>query len=528
VINLGVPDVASDVLIIGSGIAGLSLALKIADFAQVVIITKKEKAESNTNYAQSGIAAVLSSSDSFEKHVEDTLNCGDGLSKKAVAEKIVREAPARIKELTELGVRFSQTSKGDFDLGMEGGHSRRRVAHVKDLTGKEIEYVLLNAVAKTRSIKLYENHIAINLVVKDNRCLGCYALDTVNSEVRNFNSKLTVLATGGIGRIYLHTTNPEIATGDGIAMAYRGGATIMNMEFTQFHPTYLFHPKEESFLISEALRGEEAVLQDNSGRQFMMNYHPMKELAPRDVVARAIDQELKKSGEDHVFLDISFKDSRFVRSRFPGIYEKCLSFGIDITKNPIPVVPAAHYCCGGVHTNIAGETDVENLFAIGETACTGFHGANRLASNSLLEAVVCSHYAAKRCNEILRDESPLQHFVPWESGNAVNVDEAVVITQNRDEIRRLMWNYVGIVRSNKRLTRAKKRITLLREEINQYYWDFIITEELIELRNMVLVAELIIDSAISRKESRGIHYSLDYPQKSSNIQDTFLKKLHTR
>ncbi|MGD8564823.1 MAG: L-aspartate oxidase [Candidatus Bathyarchaeota archaeon] len=525
---MGVPDVASDVLIIGSGIAGLSLALKIADFAQVVIITKKEKAESNTNYAQSGIAAVLSSSDSFEKHVEDTLNCGDGLSKKAVAEKIVREAPARIKELTELGVRFSQTSKGDFDLGMEGGHSRRRVAHVKDLTGKEIEYVLLNAVAKTRSIKLYENHIAINLVVKDNRCLGCYALDTVNSEVRNFNSKLTVLATGGIGRIYLHTTNPEIATGDGIAMAYRGGATIMNMEFTQFHPTYLFHPKEESFLISEALRGEEAVLQDNSGRQFMMNYHPMKELAPRDVVARAIDQELKKSGEDHVFLDISFKDSRFVRSRFPGIYEKCLSFGIDITKNPIPVVPAAHYCCGGVHTNIAGETDVENLFAIGETACTGFHGANRLASNSLLEAVVCSHYAAKRCNEILRDESPLQHFVPWESGNAVNVDEAVVITQNRDEIRRLMWNYVGIVRSNKRLTRAKKRITLLREEINQYYWDFIITEELIELRNMVLVAELIIDSAISRKESRGIHYSLDYPQKSSNIQDTFLKKLHTR
>ena len=523
---MGVPDVASDVLIIGSGIAGLSLALKIADFAQVVIITKKEKAESNTNYAQSGIAAVLSSSDSFEKHVEDTLNCGDGLSKKAVAEKIVQEAPTRIKELTELGVRFSQTPTGDFDLGMEGGHSKRRVAHVKDLTGKEIEYVLLNAVAKTPSIKLYENHIAINLVVKDNRCLGCYALNTVNSEVRNFNSKLTVLATGGIGRIYLHTTNPEIATGDGIAMAYRGGATIMNMEFTQFHPTYLFHPKEESFLISEALRGEGAVLQDNNGRHFMLDYHPMKELAPRDVVARAIDQELKKSGEDHVFLDISFKDSGFVRSRFPGIHEKCLSFGIDITKSPIPVVPAAHYCCGGVRTNIAGETDVESLFAIGETACTGFHGANRLASNSLLEAVVCSHYAAKRCSEILSEESTLQHFVPWESGNAVNVDEAVVITQNRDEIRRLMWTYVGIVRSNKRLTRAKKRITLLREEINQYYWDFIITADLIELRNMALVAELIIDSAISRKESRGIHYSLDYPQKSSNIQDTFLKKLH--
>jgi L-aspartate oxidase len=527
--NLGSLDVASDILVIGSGIAGLSFALKMADFYEVVVITKKEKAESNTNYAQSGIAAVLSPSDSLGKHVKDTLDCGDGLNERIVVEKVVSEGPARIQELVELGVKFSRTADGGFDLGMEGGHSRRRVVHVKDLTGKDVESALLNAVAETPSIKLFENHVAINLIVKENFCLGCYALDTENSIVKNFVSKITALATGGIGRIYLYTTNPEIATGDGIAMAYRAGTSIMNMEFTQFHPTYLYQPKEGSFLISEALRGEGAVLRDKRGRQFMADYHPKKELAPRDVVARAIDQELKKSGDNYVLLDISFKDSKFVRSRFPGIYEKCLSFGIDITKNPVPVVPAAHYCCGGVRTNIAGETDIKNLFVIGETACTGLHGANRLASNSLLEALVCSHFAAARCLELLKRGPLLQSFEPWESGNAVDIDEAVVITQNRDEIRSLMWNYVGIVRSNKRLTRAKKRITLLQEEINQYYWDFIITADLIELRNMALVAELIIDSAILRKESRGIHYSLDFPQKLPVAHNTLLKKngVHT-
>jgi len=524
VINLGSSDVVSDILVVGSGIAGLSFALKIADFAQVVIITKKEKAESNTNYAQSGIAAVFSPSDSLEKHVKDTLDCGDGLSKRDVVEKVVKEGPTRIQELVKLGVEFSRTPTGKLDLGREGGHSRRRVVHAKDLTGKEVESALLNAVANSPSIKLYENQAAINLVAKRNRCLGCYAFDTENSVVRNFVSKITVLATGGIGRIYLHTTNPDIATGDGIAMAYRAGATLMNMEFTQFHPTYLYQPREDSFLISEALRGEGAVLRDKSGREFMGDYHPMKELAPRDIVARAIDQELKKSGDNFVYLDISLKDPKFIRSRFPGIYEKCLSFGIDISKHPIPVVPAGHYCCGGVRTTIGGETDVTNLFVIGEAACTGLHGANRLASNSLLEALVCAHYAAKRCRELLKKGPSLQSFAPWESGNAVDIDEAVVITQNRDEIRRLMWNYVGIVRSNKRLTRAKKRIALLREEINQYYWDFIITADLVELRNMALVAELIIDSAILRKESRGIHYSLDYPQKSPEAQDTLLKK----
>ena len=515
-------DVVSDVLVIGSGIAGLSFALKMADSAQVVLITKKDKAESNTNYAQSGIAAVVSPSDSFEAHVKDTLLCGDGLSKRAVVEKIVREGPARIQELIELGVRLTRTATGKLDLGMEGGHSRRRVVHSKDLTGQEIEAALLNAVDKNPSIKLFENQIAINLAIKQNRCLGCYALDTKNSVVRNFTAKITVLATGGIGRVYLHTTNPDIATGDGIAMAYRAGATIMNMEFTQFHPTYLYHPNKESFLISEALRGEGAVLRDKRGRQFMGDYHPMKELAPRDIVARAIDQELKKSGDNCVFLDTSLRDSNFVRSRFPGIYEKCLSFGIDITENPIPVVPASHYCCGGVRTTISGETDAKNLLAIGETACTGIHGANRLASNSLLEALVVSHYAAKRCKQLLKKKPLLQSFAPWEPGTAVDIDEAVVITQNRDEIRRLMWNYVGVVRSNKRLRRAKKRIALLQKEINQYYWDFIVTADLIELRNMALVAELIIDSAILREESRGIHYSLDYPQKLPVAKDTLL------
>jgi L-aspartate oxidase len=517
-------DIISDVLVIGSGISGLYFALKMAKHASVVIITKKEKAESNTNYAQGGIAAVFSIKDSFEDHVRDTLTCGDGLCKRDIVEEIVRTGPIHVQELVNLGVNFSRKANGQFDLGREGGHSKRRIVHVKDLTGQEVEQTLLNAVTEHPSIQLMENQIAINLVLKKNKCVGCYVLDREKAVIQNFVTKITVLATGGIGRVYLHTSNPDIATGDGIAMAYRAGATVMNMEFTQFHPTYFYRPNEASFLISEALRGEGAILKDKRGRQFMREHHPMGELAPRDTVARTIDQELKKSGDKYVFLDISFKDPQFVRSRFPGIFEKCLSFGIDITKDPIPVVPAAHYCCGGVKTTIAGETDVKNLFSIGETACTGLHGANRLASNSLLEALCCAHNAARECIKLLEKDILLQPFSPWEPGEAVDIDEVVGITQNRDEVLRLMWNYVGIVRSNKRLIRAKKRITLLREEINQYYWDFIITADLVELRNMALVAELIIDSAIQRKESRGVHYSLDYPKKLPVARDTFLKR----
>lgn len=517
-------DIISDVLVIGSGISGLTFALKMADNASIVLITKKSKVESNTNYAQGGIAAVFSPLDSFEKHIKDTLACGDGLSKQDVVEKIVREGPESIQDLVKLGVNFSRTANGKFDLGMEGGHSNRRIVHAKDTTGQDVEYALLKEIDRHQSIQLMEDHIAVNLVVKDNRCLGCYVLDVENSRVRNFTAKTTVLATGGIGRVYLHTTNPDIATGDGIAMAYRAGATVMNMEFTQFHPTCLYVLYGEPFLISETLRGEGAILKDKRGKRFMSDYHQMRELAPRDVVARAIDRELKKSGDEYVLLDISFKNHEFVRSRFPGIYGKCLSFGIDITKDAIPVVPAAHYCCGGVKTTISGETDIKNLFAIGETACTGLHGANRLASNSLLEAMVCANNTAKQCTKLLKKGILSQSFPLWEAGDAVDSDEAVVITQNRDEIRRLMWNYVGIVRSNKRLMRAKKRISILQEEINQYYWDFILTPDLVELRNMALVAELILDSAIMRKESRGVHFSLDYPEKIPFSRDTLLKR----
>jgi len=519
-------DVHSDVLVIGSGVAGLAFALRMADQAPVTIVTKKEKTESNTYYAQGGLAAVLSPHDSFKKHISDTLVCGDGLCDKGVVGKVIRAAPACIAELVELGAEFNRTEDGDFDLGIEGGHRKRRIVHSDDLTGREVERVLLKAAVDHPSITILENQIAVNLVVRNDRCIGSYVLDRENSAIRNFIAKITVLATGGIGRVFIHTTNPDVATGDGIAMAYRAGATVMNMEFTQFHPTTLYHPLADSFLISESLRGEGAVLTDRNGRRFMKDYHPMMELAPRDIVARAIDSELKKSGEDYVLLNITRKDSQFVRTRFPEIYEKCLSLGIDITKEPIPVVPAAHYCCGGVKATIAGETDVQNLFAIGEVACTGLHGANRLASNSIIEGLVCARYAAEKCEELLTKGISVKPFPSWEPGEAVDSDEMVVVTHNRDEIRRLLWNYVGIVRSNKRLTRAGNRIAMLNREINQYYWDFLITGDLVELRNMALVARLIIDSAMRRKETRGIHYSLDYPGKLPSAQNTVLKQLN--
>lgn len=515
----------SDFLIIGSGIAGLSLALRLEKFGRVYIVTKRNLSDSNTFEAQGGIACVCRKNDTFKKHIDDTLAAGAGLCKKNIVELVVKQAPARISELKNWGVKF------DGDIGLEGGHSARRVLHSGDDTGKEIEIALGKQVKKKTAqgrIKIFENFAAVNLIKKQGKCCGAYVLNKNNGSVETFLARTTILAAGGSGKVYLYTSNPDVATGDGIAMAYRIGCKTADLEFMQFHPTCLYHPDAKSFLISEALRGEGAVLTDSKGIRFMGKYHIKKELAPRDIVARAIDSELKKSGDDCVYLDISFKPPQFVKKRFPTIYKKCLSYGINITKKPIPVVPAAHYMCGGVITDIFGRTNIRGLYAIGEVACTGLHGANRLASNSLLEGLVFSYQAAKKIISEKNAEADLfarpefPKIKPWQSGHATHPDEAIVIAHNWDEIRRLTWNYVGIVRSNKRLKRALARIENLKKEINQYYWDFIITQDLIELRNIATVSELIIKSAISRKESRGLHYNIDYPKKVSNPRDTIL------
>jgi L-aspartate oxidase len=528
-----------DFLVLGSGIAGLSFALKAAPHGRVAVITKKDRAESNTNYAQGGIAAVTSKEDSFELHVRDTLQAGAGLCNERVVRSIIEEGPARITELIEIGMQFSERevprSPGtwELDLGKEGGHSKRRILHAKDITGKEVERALLEAIARQPNVHIYENHFGIDLVTTQklglatpNRCLGVYVLDRTTGKVETFAARVTVLATGGCGKVYLYTTNPDIATGDGVAMAYRAGGTVANMEFIQFHPTCLYHPRAKSFLISEAVRGEGGVLKTLDGREFMDRYHPMKSLAPRDIVARAIDSEMKRSGADYVLLDITHRPARFTMDRFPNIYQTCLRYGIDITKEPIPVVPAAHYQCGGVVTNLDGETDIDGLYAVGEVACTGLHGANRLASNSLLEALVCAHRAAQR--SVARQHPPVTEVIPaWQSGKAQNPDEMVVVSHNWEEIRRAMWDYVGIVRTNKRLQRAQKRIANLQEEIQEYYWDFIVTSDLLELRSIATVAEVVITSALSRPESRGLHYNLDYADASPTWQqqDTIVRRV---
>ncbi|UCG04736.1 MAG: L-aspartate oxidase [Candidatus Heimdallarchaeota archaeon] len=517
-------EVKCDILIIGSGIAGLSLALKVAKFGKVVILTKTTLSDCATALAQAGIASVFRSEDSFNAHLQDTLTVGEGLCHMDIAKQIISTAPERIRELASWGVQFSKTKNSDFDLGLEAGHSFRRIVHAKDITGAEIHRALCVAVNQESQVKILEQHIAINLKIRAGRCLGAYVLDKTRDLVKNISAQVTILATGGLGKAFLYTSNPDVSSGDGIAMAYRAGATIMNMEFIQFHPTLLYHPYAKSFLISEALRGEGAKLIDGDGNRFMKDYDSRLELAPRDCVARAIDSELKRTGVNHLYLDISFKESSFVRNRFPGIYEKCLSFGIDITKEPIPIVPAAHYSIGGIRTTISGLTDVPGLLAIGEVSCTGFHGANRLASNSLLEAAVMAHFAAQQCREILQKDKEILPFSPWHAGDAVDSDESVVVSQNWMEIRLMMWNYVGIVRSDKRLLRAKKRIQLLQNEINQYYWDFKITSDLIELRNLADIAQMIIDCAFHRKESRGVHFSYDYPHKRRTVKDTLIRK----
>ena len=537
-------QIHTDFLVLGTGIAGLSFAIKAAELGSVAMVTKKDKTDSNTNLAQGGIAVVQDQADRFQYHIDDTLTCGAGLSNEEVVRFVVTEGPERLRELVQWGVEFtrSEAEPDRFDLGREGGHSMRRVVHAKDLTGREIERALHEKAGKNDNIQIFENHIAIDLIMKSSalgqkiehdRCLGAYVLDIARNEVHTFRAKFVMLSTGGAGKVYLITTNPDIATADGIAMAYRAGARIANMEFIQFHPTCLYHPDAKSFLISEAVRGEGGILKLKNGSTFMEKYHPMKSLAPRDVVAKAIDTELKKSGDDCVLLDITHRDRDFLVSRFPNIYQKCMELGIDMTKEPVPVVPAEHYLCGGVMVNEMGETSIAGLFACGEVCCTGLHGANRLASNSLLEAVVFAHRSFRRIGEIgdtMRHQVPAGEEAvsvpPWDPRGATESDESVVVSHNWDEIRRCMWNYVGIVRSDKRLERAQRRIDLINREIDEYYRHFIVTRDLLELRNIAVAAKLIVACARMRKESRGLHYNLDYPEKNDRVwlKDTVISR----
>ncbi|HUE38874.1 MAG TPA: L-aspartate oxidase [Candidatus Binatia bacterium] len=528
--------VESDTLVIGGGIAGLFFALKAAARGSVTLLTKDRLPESNTAYAQGGIASVWSPEDSFSAHVEDTLDAGAGLCHRDVVELVVHEGPDRIRDLIALGTHFSTRADQEdreYDLAREGGHSHRRILHASDATGWEIVRALIAAVRAQPRIAVLENHIAVDLMLEPSpttegaTCWGAYVLDRATEEVKSFVARATVLATGGAGKVYLYTSNPDIATGDGIAMACRSGAAVGNMEFFQFHPTCLYHPQAKSFLLTEALRGEGAILRVPDGTAFMKRYDPRAELAPRDIVSRAIDQEMKVHGYDHVYLDISHRDPGFVRERFPNIHRRLLEFGLDLTRQPIPVVPAAHYCCGGVVTDARARTSIARLYACGEVAMTGLHGANRLASNSLLEALIFADRADRDVTaELAADRRRPPDLPPWDPGSAVDSDESVVVTQNWDEIRRFMWNYVGIARTNRRLSRARQRIRMLQDEIHDYYWNFLVTSDLIELRNIALVAELIIESAISRHESRGLHYNRDTPLRDDahGLRDTILNR----
>lgn len=523
-----------DFLVIGSGIAGLSYALRVAEHGSVAVITKKESAESNTNYAQGGIAAVMDEGDSFRSHVEDTLEAGAGLCDRDVVEIVVQEGPGRIRELMEMGASFTRRN-GSLHLGREGGHSADRIVHAADYTGREVERALLAQVRDHPRIELLEYHFAVELITQhhlgqhvtrlrpDLRCYGAYVLDEQADEVRTFLAKVTLLASGGSGQVYRHTTNPSVATGDGVAMAYRAKARIANMEFVQFHPTSLFHPEADSFLISEAVRGAGGRLFNQAGERFMPDYDERAELAPRDIVARAIDNQLKKRGEEFVLLDISHEPNDEVKAHFPTIYETCLQFGIDMTEEPIPVVPAAHYQCGGIQTDTFGRSSIDGLFVCGEAACTGLHGANRLASNSLLEALVFGHRAVDPSIEYA-SRSNWEDGVPeWDASGTKQPGEWVLVSHNREELRRVMSDYVGIVRSELRLERALRRTRLLYEETEDFYRGSRVSVGLCELRNMIAVAYLIIRSAQMRRESRGLHYMIDYPEtRPSELRPTLV------
>jgi L-aspartate oxidase len=520
-----------DFLVLGGGVAGLSFALEAVKHGSVLVLTKRNRQEGNTQYAQGGVAAVLGPDDQFPLHVEDTLVAGAGLCHRDAVEVTVQEAPERIRWLQSLGVEFDREAPDRLHLTREGGHSRRRVAHAKDTTGMEIEKKML-AACTAAGIRIEEDQVAIDLITSEragvpgpNRALGAYVLDRASGSIRTLTAAVTTLATGGSGKVYLYTSNPDVATGDGVAMAYRAGASVANMEFFQFHPTCLFHPDAKSFLISEALRGEGGILRNKAGEAFMIRYDPRKELAPRDIVARSIDAEVKRRGDDCAFLDMTHLPKGFLLDHFPHIYQTCREFGIDMAVQPIPVVPAAHYQCGGVVTDLHGRTGLPNLLAAGEVACTGLHGANRLASNSVLEGLVFGRRAAIAAAELLAEKRPQPPVPDWNPGDALAPDEGVVVAQNWDELRRFMWNYVGIVRSVKRLERARTRLRILRSEIQEYYWRYQVTPDLVELRNLADVALLIVQSALRRGESRGLHYLLDHPTPDDRfLKDTVLHR----
>jgi L-aspartate oxidase len=522
-----------DFLVIGSGLAGLTAALELSKHGSVLVSSKVEATDCNSFYAQGGIACVIDPEDTIEAHVQDTVSTGCGLSNAEVVDFIIRGGYDRISELEGLGIEFDHRKRenkaNEYDLGQEGGHSHRRILHAGDITGQSMMQVLIKQSRAAKNITVRENLMAIDLVTSGwikmpgkNRCIGAYFLDTKTEEIFSVHAKCTVLATGGLGKVYPYTSNPDVATGDGVAMAWRAGLPIRNMEFVQFHPTCLYHPQAKSFLISEAVRGEGAELKDINGKSFMKDFDKRGSLATRDVTARAIDSVMKKQGDPYVYLDITHRSESFLQQRFPNLYAACLRYGINMATDPIPVVPAAHYSCGGVVADVNGTTDLPGLYACGEVASTGLHGANRLASNSLLEALVCGHATAVEISKVWKQFDESVSIPDWKAGQAVSSDEAVVVEHNWNEVRTAMWDYVGIVRTERRLARARSRIRNIRQEIKQYYGDYLVTADLLELRNIADVAELIIRSAEQRKESRGLHFMADHPETSDYLSDTII------